>query len=143
MIGLLTGCGAAGATDTASTGDYDASLVAGSEIHDLGTETIELTDNDVSTEEEAQEKYIRYLEAVLARDIASVPSVKDANVALTVQDQDSITDALASAEINILLDLEEALTEEGIVNIAEIAARSVGSSTDNVTILDSDGKILY
>lgn len=137
-IGLLTACGATGTTGTANTSDdYDADAVAGTEIQDLGTEEYLLTENDsVATDEEKQEKYIHYLEGVLADDIAKAfPSVKDADVALVGTDE--------IVQVNICLDLEEELAEDSIVTIAEAVATATDSATDNITIQDAEGKILY
>lgn len=136
-LGLLTACGAVGATGTANTSDYDADTAVSTEIQDLGTEEYLLPVSDsVATDEEKQEKYIHYLEAVLARDIAEAfLSVKDADVILTGTDE--------IVQVNILLDLEEELAEDSIVTIAEAVATATDSATDNITIQDTNGKILY
>lgn len=136
-IGLLTACGATGTTGTANTSDYDADTMISTNIQDLGTEEYLLTENDsVATDEEKQEKYIHYLEGVLADDIAKAfPSVKDADVALVGTDE--------IVQVNICLDLEEELAEDSIVTIAEAVATATDSATDNITIQDAEGKILY
>lgn len=140
-LGVLTACG------TANTVDYDADTAVGTEIQDLGTEEYLITAIDTAaTDEEKQAKYIHYLEAVLADSIASAYSpVKDANVNVKlVRDVDAtITDVGETMQVNILLDLGEELTENSIVEIAEAAATATGSETDNVTIVDTDGNVLY
>lgn len=142
-IGLLTACGANG---TANTADYDPEIAANAEIQDFGTEEYLITETSAaSTDEEKQLKYMLYLQEVLSRDIASAyPSVRDADVKLVVTGSDAtITDAEEAMRVNILLDLEEELVEDNIVEIAEAAATAVGSETDNVTIVDTDGNVLY
>lgn len=145
-LGLLTACGAVGATGTASTSDYDSDITVSAEIHDLGTEEYVLAETDsVSTDEEKQEKYIHYLEGVLARDIAKAyPAIRDADVTLSVKDTGgTLTAGDEGTQVTICLDLEEELAEDSIVKIAKAAANAVDSETDNVTIQDTDGKILY
>lgn len=145
-IGVMTACGAVGTTDTASTSDYDTEKAASTEIRDLGTEEYLITEIDsVSTDEEKQMKYIHFLEKVLTDDIASAyPSVRDVSVALTVKDSNvTLIDAEEAMQVNILLDLEEELTEDNIVEIAEAVATATGSGTDNITIVDTDGNVLY
>lgn len=46
-------------------------------------------------------------------------------------------------QVSILLDLEAELAEDSIVEIAKAAATAMGSETDNVTIVDTDGNVLY
>ena len=145
-IGLLTACGANGASGTAYTADYDSEIAANAEIQDFGTEEYLITETSAaSTDEAKQLKYMLYLQEVLSRDIASAyPSVRDVDVKLVVTGSDAtITDAEEAMRVNILLDLEEELVEDNIVEIAEAAATAVGSETDNVTIVDTDGNVLY
>lgn len=142
-IGLLTACGA---TETASTSDYDTDTTASTEIQDFGTEEYLITGiSSVATDEEKQLKYMLYLQEVLARDIANAyPSVKDADVILVISDSDSTTtDTEEAMQVNICLDLEEKLAEDSIVEIAEAAATAVDSETDNITIVDTEGNVLY
>lgn len=144
--GLLTACGATGATGTASTSDYDSDTAAGTEIQDLGTEEYLITEiGSAATDEEKQLRYMLYLQEALARDIADAyPSVKDADVILVISDSDSTaTDTEEAMQVNICLDLEEELAEDSIVEIAEAAATATGSETDNVIIQDTEGNILY
>lgn len=145
-LGLLTACGASQATGTANTADYDADTAVNTEIQDLGTEEYLITEIDTAaTDEEKQAKLISYLEEVLAKDIAKAyPSVKDADVTLSVKKSNAaLKDAEEATQITICLDLEEALSEDSIVKIAEAAAKAVDSETDNVTIQDAGGRILY
>lgn len=142
-IGLLTACGA---TETASTSDYDTDTTASTEIQDFGAEEYLITETgSATTDEEKQLKYMLYLQEVLARDIASAyPSVKDVDVILMISDSDSTTtDTEETMQVNILLDLEAELAEDSVVEIAEAAATAMGSETDNVTIVDTDGNVLY
>lgn len=123
FIGLLTACGANGTV-----------------------EEYVLTENDaVLTDEEKQEKYILYLQEVLADDIASAyPAVKDVNVTLTKTEESvAVTDAEQTMQAEICLDLEDELAEDSIVEIAEAVATAIASETDKIIIQDADGQILY
>lgn len=145
-FGLLTACGAVGATGTAKTSDSDADTAVGTEIQDLGTEEYIITEIDsAATDEAKQEKNILYLEEVLAKDIASAfPAVKDANVTLTKTEEDAaVTDVRQTMQADIYLDLEDELAEDSIVTIAEAVATAIDSETDRITIQDAGGKILY
>lgn len=142
VIGLLTACGATG---TASISDYNSDTTAGTVIQDLGTEEYMITEiSSSATDEEKQLKYMVYLQEVLSRDIVSAyPSVKNADVKIVTDTDTMVTDAEAAMQVNIILDLEEELAEDCIVEIAEAAATAVGSETDNITIVDTDGNVLY
>lgn len=144
---LLTACGAVETTGSANTSDYNAGAAVVTEIQDLGTEEYIITETDsADDDEEKQLKYIAYLQEILADDIASAcPSIKDAYVTLTKAEQSDgvMSEALRAMQIKICLDLEEELAEDSIAKIAEAAAKAVDSKTDNVTIEDMDGKILY
>lgn len=145
-LGLLTACGASQATGTANTADYDSDTAVSVEIQDLGTEEYLITEIDAAaTDAEKQTKFLSYLEEVLAKDIAKAyPSVKDVEITLAVNDSnDTLTGAEETTQVTICLDLEEELSEDSIVKIAEAAARAVDSKTDNVTIQAADGRILY
>lgn len=141
-VGLLTACGASG---TASTSDYDTDTTVSTEIRDLGTEEYMIKEiSSAATDEEKQLKYMLYLQEVLARDITNAyPSVKDADVKIVTDSDTTITDAEEAMQVNILLDLEEELAEDSIVEIAEAAATAVGSETDNITIADTNGNVLF
>lgn len=145
-IGLLTACGAVGATGTANISDSGADTAVGTEIQDLGTEEYIITEIDsAATDEEKELKNILYLQEKLSRDIASAfPAVKDADVTLTKTEEDvTVTDVEQTMQVEICLDLEEELAEDNIVTIAEAAANAIGSTTNNITIQDTDGKVLY
>ena len=138
-LGLLTACGATGATGTISmhySPDNDTDTAVNIVIEDLGTEDYLISEiASAATDEEKQKAVIRYLERTLERDIEAIPSVKDASIALVGTD--------AIEQVNILLDLEEELAEDSIVTIAEVAAKATELSTDNISILDADGTVLY
>ena len=144
-IGLLTACGARGTSETASTADYDPKIAANAEIQDLGTEEYLITETGpAAADEEKQLKYMLYLQEILSREIAKAyPSVKDADVTLVLDDSDGTITAEDVLQVNILLDLEEEMAEDSIAEIAEVTATAVGSETDNITIADTDGNILF
>lgn len=142
VIGLLTACGATG---TANASDYDAETATDVEIQDLGTEEYLITETgSAATDEEKQLKYMLYLQEVLSREIAKAyPSVRDADVKIVTDSDTTITDTEEAMQVNILLDLEAELAEDSVVEIAEAAATAMGSETDHVTIVDTDGNVLY
>lgn len=141
-IELLTACGASG---TANTADYDPEIAANAEIQDLGTENYLITEiSSASTDEEKQLKYMLYLQEVLSREIArAYPSIREADVKIVRDSDTTITDTEEAMQVNVLLDLEAELAEDSVVEIAEAAATAMGSETDNVTIVDTDGNVLY
>ena len=150
-LSLLTACGTAGATGTASTyyspdHDADTATAVNIDVEDLGTEEYELTGNGaILTDEEKQEKFILYLEEALKADIVKAyPSVKDADITLTVQNADgTLIGTEEEAQVKICLDLEDELAEDNINEIVKILANATGSTTSNITIQDTDGKMLY
>lgn len=141
-VGLLTACGASG---TASTADYDPEIAANAEIQKFGTEEYLITETgSAATDEEKQLKYKLYLQEVLSKEIAKAyPSVRDADVEIVTDSDTTITDTEEAMQVNILLNLEAELAEDSVVEIAEAAATAMGSETDNVTIVDTDGNILF
>lgn len=143
-ISLLTACGAADTTRGTGTNsthyspdnDTDTATADSINVEDLGTEEYFIAEIAPSaTDEEKQKKNIHYLERSLERDIEAIPSVIDASIAL------SGTGVIEQA--NILLDLEEELAKDSIVTIAEVVAKATELSTDNISILDADGTVLY
>ena len=144
-IGMLTACGTSGASRTAYTADYDPEIAANAEIQDFGTEEYLITETgSAATDEENQLKYMLYLQEVLSREIArAYPSIREADVKIVRDSDTTITDTEEAVQVNILLDLEEELAEDSIAEIAKAAATAMGSETDNVTIVDTDGNVLY
>ena len=144
-IGLLTACGARGTSETASTADYDPEIAANAEIQDLGTEEYLITEtSSAATDEEKQLKYMLYLQEILSREIAKAyPLVRDADVKIVTDSDTTIANTEEVMQVNILLELEEELAEDSIAEIAEAAATAVGSETDDITIVDTDGNVLY
>lgn len=145
-LGLLAACGAVKTTRTENTSDYDAEATAGGDIQDLGTEEYLITEiGTAATDEEKQAKFISYLEEALANDIAKAyPSVKDVDITLAVKNSNAaLTDTEEATQVTICLGLEEELAEDSIVEIVEAVATATGSETDNITIVDTDGRILY
>lgn len=143
-ISLLAACGAADTTRGTGTNsthyspdnDTDTTTADSINVEDLGTEEYFIAEIAPSaTDEEKQKKNIHYLERSLERDIEAIPSVIDASIAL------SGTGVIEQA--NILLDLEEELAKDSIVTIAEVVANATELSTDNISILDADGTVLY
>lgn len=54
-----------------------------------------------------------------------------------------MTETDEAMQIELRLELQDELTKDSIVEIAEVMAKATDSATDNITIQDMDGKILY
>ena len=149
-LSLLTACGTTGATGTASTyyspdNDADTATAVNIDVEDLGTEEYEITGIGAATDEEKLAKSIHYLENALSANITKAyPTVKDADIALTVQTVDgTLIWTEEEAQIHICLDLEDDLAEDSIDEIVQIVANATGSTTSNISIRDTSGNVLY
>lgn len=98
-----------------------------------------------TTESDKQKKMVYYLEEKMERDLEANNAVKNATVSLDLPEDDGTlisqkTDAFAA----ITLELEGELTEEGAAALARFAASALGNeTTDNITIIDTDGNLLF
>ncbi len=125
MLVLFTGCGSVEADN------ISAEAVETEEFLLENVDTGSLTDAD------KKEKYIAYLEAVFEKDIVETyPAIKSAEV--TLSEEENTMKAVVS------LDLQEEIADDSVSEIAEVVATAIGdTSTDNITIQDSEGTLLF
>ena len=92
-----------------------------------------------------QVTYQRALEGEIARTIASVDGVPGAQVQLVLPEDDLFADEATPATAAVLLDGPGDLLDPGAVRgIAQLTSSSVkGLETENVTITDSTGQVLW
>ncbi|MBD5459569.1 MAG: flagellar M-ring protein FliF [Lachnospiraceae bacterium] len=98
-----------------------------------------------TTEADKQRRYKVYLENQLSGAIRSLNAVKDAEVILTIPDQNGTL--LASKEetsASIKLALRDKFTTDQAATIARAVATALGNtSTANITIWDTDANLLF
>jgi len=92
-----------------------------------------------------QVTYQRALEGEIARTINSVSGVNGASVQLVMPEDDLFADSSTAATAAVLLEGPGDMLEDGAVRgIAQLVASSVkGLKTDNVTITDGNGQLLW
>lgn len=97
-----------------------------------------------TTEADKQRRYEEFMEAELETAIESQNAVRKAEVLLDVPDQTGTLIA-SSEEISayIQLTLQDKMTTDQAANIAKAVATSLGTSIENVTIVDTDANMLY
>ncbi len=98
-----------------------------------------------TTESDKTKKYQHYLEAKFEEDLTSMAGVRSAtvNVALA-DDSNSFYAAQSEASVGVVLELAKNFTEDTAESMANFLATSVGNrSTNNITIISSDGTTLF
>ena len=125
----------------------DANLLLGSNnIYSTGYSIDNVTDGGFSTtESDKQKKYVVYLQSYMEDELESYSFVKTATVQLNIPEDDGTLIAKNTEKsASILLELKDACTNEQAAAIARFVATGLGnSSTANVTILDTDGRLLF
>lgn len=98
-----------------------------------------------TTEADKQRKNVVFLQSQLSKDIESLDAVKSARVTLDIPKQDGTL--LAKKEesfATVFLELEDEFTTEQASYLAKAIATALGNkTTNNVTILDMSGKLLF
>ncbi len=99
------------------------------------------------TESDKQKKYLLYQETKYAMDIEAFEFVKSARVNLYKADNDgTLLSAAAESNASVILELEDgvSLPEDVAIAIAKTIANQMGNSgTDKVTIIDTNGNLLF
>jgi len=93
-----------------------------------------------------QVNYQRALQGELSRTISSIPAVKSARVHLVLPDRSLFIEEQNPATASILLNLEpgEKLGDKQVESVVSLAVMAVeGLSPDNVSVVDTDGTLLY
>lgn len=106
-----------------------------------------------TTSTDAKNKYKAYLESKFAKDLESIEGIKKARVTIDFKDTDStIFSSDEDASITAILTLTKELDEDQCESIGLLLATNVGSTdsskadeatNNNVTVLDSTGRLLY
>lgn len=116
-----------------------------------GFTTTTMTIDDVTsggfstTESDKQKRYVALRQSELENIIESMPAVKMAWVQLTVPEQDGTLIATTQeTSAAIFLELQGDFTEENAAYVARAVATSLGNTTtNNITILDMGGRLLF
>ncbi len=98
-----------------------------------------------STEADKQKKYWAYIESKLKSALESQDYVKIAKVNIKVPETTlSVLEEQEDTSVSIILKLKEDIGSSKAENIAQWVATAVGNdSTSNVTIIDSNGNMLF
>ncbi len=125
----------------------DARLVLGAnDISSEGFGIEDVTSGGFSTtESDKQKRYVFYKEGKMEDDLESNEYVKEAHVTLLVPEDDGtlISQNLESSA-SVVLDLSGDMPQEVASSLAHYIATALGNSnTDNVTIIDTVGNLLF
>lgn len=116
-----------------------------------GIPTTGMTIDDVTsggfstTESDKQKRYVKYKQDELEKTIEIMDAVKSASVRLSIPEQDGTLIASSQeSSCAIFLELNGDFSEETAAYIARFAATSLGNTTtNNITIIDSTGKLWF
>lgn len=127
---------------------WQANLLLGANNIQAASWGIEnVTDGSFSTtESDKQKKHVVYLEKRLESDVLSMfPAVKTAVVMLNIPENDGTLIAQEQeAFATVFLELKDEFTQESASNLARAVATALGNaSTDNITIMNMDGTMLF
>lgn len=137
-----------GMTYTINEKDEAAASIA------LGTNSIPSKGYDISdvidgsfstTEADKKKRYQVYLEDKFSAQLETISGVKDAEVTLSIPDDDGtlIADSKDSYA-NVILTLSDDLDAKTAAGIAKYIATGLGNdTTDNITIIDSEGNSIF
>ncbi len=98
-----------------------------------------------TTQADKQKQYVYYMEQKLASDIANFESVRSATVSLNIPDNTGLlVDSGEEASAWIQLRLQDEFTAEQATTVARAVATALGnSSTANITIVDTEARLLF
>jgi len=98
-----------------------------------------------TTEADKQKKYKLYLESKLADTLKTMEGVKEAEVSLSIPEEDgTIISQELDTYASVMLTLDAELGEEAPTVMAKYVATAVGNkTTDSVVIIDSNGNLLF
>ena len=137
-----------GMTYTINEKDEAAASIA------LGTNSIPSKGYDISdvidgsfstTEADKKKRYQVYLEDKFAAQLETISGVKDAEVTLSIPDDDGTLIAdTKDSYANVILTLSDDLDAKTAAGIAKYIATGLGNdTTDNITIIDSEGNSIF
>ncbi|MDD2972100.1 MAG: flagellar basal-body MS-ring/collar protein FliF [Lachnospiraceae bacterium] len=98
-----------------------------------------------TTESDKQKRYKLYCEGRLEEDLTAYSFVKTANVQLSIPEDDGTLIAKEEESFaSIILELDGEMPDEAPASIARVVATALGNdSTQNVTIIDTNGNLLF
>lgn len=98
-----------------------------------------------TTDSDKNKQYEHYLESKFAEDLTSMDGIKRASVTVDIaQDTNSFYKQTSESSVSVLLETSKNLSDDTAESIANFLATAVGNkSTDNITIVSSDGTTLF
>ena len=121
-------------------------LLGSNDIPSSGYSISDALDGSFSTTEaDKQKKYQVYLEDKFASSLESMANVKSAEVTLSIPNDDgTIIASNQDSYANVILDLSGKMSSSKAAGIAKYIATGLGNdNTDNITIMDSNGNVLF
>ena len=121
-------------------------LLGANDIPTVGYSISDVTDGGFSTtESDKQKRYVYYKENKLEQDLLANELIKEAHVTLTVPEDDGTLIAQkASSSASVVLDLEGEMNSDQAAALAHFIATALGNdTTDNITIIDTVGNLLF
>ncbi|MCR5417837.1 MAG: flagellar M-ring protein FliF [Lachnospiraceae bacterium] len=124
-----------------------ANLVLGAnDIPTVGYSISDVTEGGFSTTEaDKQKRYVYYKESKLETDLKANENIKEAHVTLTVPEDDGTLIAQKTASsASVVLELDGEMDSDQAAALAHFIATALGNeTTDNITIIDTVGNLLY
>lgn len=121
-------------------------LLGANDIPTAGYSISDVTDGGFSTTEaDKQKKYVFYKEGKLETDLVANELIKSAHVTLTVPEDDgTLISQKASSSASVVLELEGEMNSDQAAALAHFIATALGNdTTDNITIIDTVGNLLF
>ena len=113
--------------------------------------TVRMTINDVTsgglttTESDKVKLYKAYMEEMLESDLEDMENIISANVILTIpEDNGTMIAQNEDSSASIMLELNDALSNDQAANIAQFVKTSLGNEKiQTITIIDNEGNLLF
>ncbi len=121
-------------------------LLGANDIPTAGYSISDVTDGGFSTTEaDKQKRYVHYKELKLETDLCANELVKNAHVTLTVPEDDgTLISQKAASTASVVLELDGEMNSEQSSALAHFIATALGNdTTDNITIIDTVGNLLF
>ncbi|MCR4691107.1 MAG: flagellar M-ring protein FliF [Lachnospiraceae bacterium] len=121
-------------------------LLGANDIPTEGYTIADVTDGGFSTTEaDKQKRYVHYKEMKLETDLLANEQIKEAHVTLTVPEDDgTLISQKASSSASVVLELDGEMNTDQASALAHFIATALGNeTTDNITIIDTVGNLLY
>ena len=115
------------------------------EVQSYNVENIVLPEENV-TEEDKQRQYLAFLENYIKDNVLEpLSEVKSASVALqSPKHSENTINTNEEISVAVVLELQNELSTDSTAELADYLATAVGNtSTDEITIMDIDGNILF